>query len=192
MAFTPCSSLLTASVIEICGSPRIKGYEQIGIIVNRDDVDWTAVAYNATNSRIVETFALVTGKKPFAIYQPKNSPTSFNGTQTSFKAESDSYDKTVQFYFEGIGGAAAANVVEPLKGGDYVIIIPRKDHRGDGSFQIFGIQSGMKASAQVQTEDTGYWLITMTGNEPSAEISLFSTSYATTKTAYDAIVATIV
>lgn len=56
---------------------------------------------------------------------------------------------------------------------------------------MFGYQVGLKASEQVQDEDTGYWLITMTCSEPSAEIAYYKTDYATTKAAFDALLAQV-
>lgn len=191
MAFTPCTAQLAASITADCDNPRVAGYEQIGLIVNKDDIDISALAINASNPRIIETLALRSGKTPFVIYNNRNNPLPFNGTQTSYNGDTDRYDKTLQFYVEGIGGQNAADVVEPLKGGDYLVILQRKDHRGDGSFQVFGYQVGLKASEQVQDEDTGYWLITMTCSEPSAEIAYYKTDYATTKAAFDALLAQV-
>lgn len=190
-AFVPCSAALSGNIASDCANPRVKGYEQLGLIFNWDDVDWANVTYDANNPRIIKSFVLKEGKKPFALYQNKNNPTNFNGTNTTYNADTDAYDKTLQFFFEGIGGVDASDVVEPLKGGNYVALLPRKDHRGNGSFQFIGAQSGIKANAQVQDEETGYWLITMVGSEPSAEVAFFDTDYATTKSAYDAFVAQI-
>lgn len=187
--FTPCSAALADNIASDCDNPRITGYEQIGIIVNRADIDWANIVYVTGNKRIVKTFALLSGKKPYAIYNNKNNPVAFDGTNTTYNPDTDKYDKTLQFYFEGIGGGAAKDVVEPLKGGEYVAILERKDHSGDGSFQMFGMEVGLKANAQVQDETTGYWLMTMPCSEPSAEVALFDTDYATTKTAFDALVA---
>lgn len=188
-AFTPCSAALADNITADCDNPRIAGYEQIGIIFNRDEVDWANLAVNASNPRLIEAIAAITGKKPFAVYNQRNNPQPYDGTNITYNADTDRYDKTVQFYYEGIGGEAAADVIEPLKGGEYIVILQRKDHRGDGSFQVFGYQSGLKANAQVQDETTGYWLITMACSEPSAEVAFFDTNYATTKTAFDALVA---
>lgn len=188
-AFAPCSSALADNIASDCNTPRIAGYEQIGIIFNWDDVDWANLAVDVNNPRTITAIAAATGKKPYAIYNNKNNPLPFDGTNTTFNADTDRYDKTLQFYYEGIGADAAEDVVEPLKGGNFIAIIPRKDHRGHGSFQVFGYQAGLKANAQVQDETTGYWLMTMQTSEPSAEIEYFATDYATTKTAYDALVA---
>lgn len=186
--FKPCTAALAANLAGDCSNPRVKGYEQLGLIFNREDVDWTGITYDTENARIVKTFKLKESKKGFVIYNQRNNPLPFDGTQTAYNSDDDAYDKTVQFYFEGIGGGASLNSVEPLKGGDFVVLLQRKDHRGDGSFQFIGLSGGLKATAQVQDESTGYWLMTMTCQEPTAETAFFTTDYSTTKTAFDALV----
>lgn len=189
--FAPCLGKIAANIDQDCDNPRVSGYENIALIINRDDIDWASITVDSSNPRIVKTLALNsgTGIKPYVIYNPRVNPAPFNGTQTEFSADNNNYAKTLQFYFEGIGGGASMDVVEPLKSGSYLVILQRKDHRGDGSFQILGYQSGLVASAQVQDEETGYWLMTMNSNEPSAEIAFFNTDYATTKTAFDTLLA---
>jgi len=189
--FTPCMGVVTANLDTDCENPRVSGYEDKALLFNRSDIDWAAVTTDATNPRIVKTLAVLEGKKPYVIYNPRVNPAPFNGTNASFEQEVNQYTKTVQFYYEGIGGAAALNVVEPLKAGSYVILLQRKDHRGDGSFQLIGYQSGVTATAQVQDEKTGYWLMTMTGSESFADVAFFNTDYATTKAAFDALLATV-
>ena len=188
-AFTPCLGVISANIDEDCDNPRVIGYEDTAVIVNRSDIDWTTVVYSANNKRIIENFQLLTGKKPFVIYNPRLADASFNGTQTALNADTRRYTKTLQFYYKGIGGEAAANVVEPLAKGEYVVILQRKDHSGHGSFQIFGLQNGIYATEQVQDETTGYWLMTMAIDEPFAETELFKENYAKSKAAFDALVA---
>lgn len=187
--FTPCLGVISANIDEDCDNPRIIGYEDTALIINRSDIDWTGVTYNATNPRIVEALALISMKKPYAIYNPRLADASFNGTQTALNADTRHYTKTLQFYYKGIGADAAANVVEPLAKGEYVVILQRKDHSGHGSFQIFGLQNGIYATEQVQDEATGYWLMTMAIDEPFAETELFKTDYAASKALFDALVA---
>lgn len=189
--FTPCLGVVTANLDTDCESPRVSGYEDVALLFNRSDIDWASVTTDASNPRIVKTLAVLENKKPYVIYNPRVNPAPFNGTNATFEQEANQYTKTVQFYYEGIGGAAALNVVEPLKAGSYVVLLQRKDHRGDGSFQLIGYQAGVTATAQVQDEDTGYWLMTMTGSESFAEVSFFNTDYATTKAAFDALLATV-
>lgn len=187
--FTPCLGVISANIDEDCDSPRVIGYEDTAIILNRSDIDWTAVIYNASNKRIVESIQLLTGKNPFVIYNPRLADASFNGTQTQLNADTRHYTKTLQFYYKGIGGEAAANVVEPLAKGEYIVILQRKDHSGHGSFQIFGFQNGIYATEQVQDETTGYWLMTMAIDEPFAETELFKVDYVSSKAIFDALLA---
>ena len=191
MAFTPCTNLLSQSLATSCTEPRIKGYEPIGIIINRADIDWATVTTDGTNPRIVTTLPLLATKKAAVIYNSKKNPLPFDGTQTTYNRDADAYDKVVQYYFEGIGGAAGKSV-EALKDGDYVVILERKSKYDVGSFQLFGYQKGLSAGneggAMVQDEATGYWLITMTTQEPWAEIEFNAGTYALSKTAFDALV----
>jgi hypothetical protein len=191
MAFTPCTNLLAQSLATPCDEPRIKGYEAIGLIINRADIDWATVAVDAINPRIVTALPLKTTKKAAVIYNSKKNPLPFDGTQTTYNRDADAYDKVVQYYFEGIGGAAGKSV-EALKDGDYIVILERKSKYATGSFQMFGYQKGLSAGneggAMVQDEATGYWLITMTTQEPWAEIEFNAGTYALSKTAFDALV----
>lgn len=191
MAFTPCTAAMTANVATPCAEPRIKGYEQIGILIDRKDIDWANVV--SADGRLIDTLPLLATKKVAVIYNSKKNPLPFNGTQTAYNRDADAYDKTVQFYYEGIGGNAGSKVVEPLKNGDYVCILERKSKYIDGTFPIFGFQKGLSCGndggAQVQDEETGYWLMTMTTQEPYAEIELNSGLPADSKASFDALVA---
>lgn len=184
--FTPCTNTLKANIATSCSNPRTKGYEQIGIIFNRADINWIQTAHSTDNVRIYESITLEENATPYVIYNRRQNPLPFDGTNTTFNVENNNYDKTVQFYFEGIGGKASKEVIEPLKDDLYVIMLYRKDHRGDGTFQLFGMLDGLKATAQVQDESTGYWLITMTCAESLAEVSFFKTDFTTSLTAYNA------
>lgn len=192
MAFTPCTNLLSQSLATSCTEPRIKGYEPVGIIINRADIDWANLSIDGLNPRIVVSLPLLATKKAAVIYNSKKNPLPFDGTQTTYNRDADAYDKVVQFYFEGIGGAAS-KAVESLKDGDYVVLLERKSKYADGGFQIFGYQKGLSAGneggAMVQDEATGYWLITMATQEPWAEVEFsINRDYGETKTAFDAFV----
>ena len=189
MAFTPCTNLLAQSLATPCDEPRIKGYEAIGIIINRADINWANVVADSGNRRMIDSLPLLPTKKAAVIYNSKKNPLPFDGTQTTYNRDADAYDKVVQYYFEGIG-AAASKAVEALKDGDYIVILERKSKYSVGSFQIFGYQKGLSAGndggAMVQDEATGYWLITMATQEPWAEVELNNTGgYSELKGIFD-------
>ena len=194
MAFSPCTTAgLTASIATACAEPRIKGHEMIGLIMLKSDIDLNTTMVDANNPRIITHLELKLTKTAAVIYNSRKTPLPFNGTQTTYNREENQYDKVVQFYYEGVGGASALSVVEPLKDGDYVVVLERKQKYGAGSFQVFGWQKGLSAGndggAQVQDEETGYWLITMTTQEPFAEVEWLESDYVATKSDFDALVA---
>ena len=81
MAFTPCSSL-AGNIASDCTNPRIRGYESIGLIFRKKDVQTFII--DATNSRIIKnlTFPASPAKSVGIIYNPRQSPAHFNGTKT--------------------------------------------------------------------------------------------------------------
>ena len=61
--------------------PIVPGLEQEGVIMNRADVDFGAVTFNATRKNVIETLALKTGKKGYKVQVFGATP--FTGTNTA-------------------------------------------------------------------------------------------------------------
>ena len=161
MSFTPCGGI-TQNISNNC-QPRIKGFEQLGGIVNKKDAyvileSGEAVAYTISNG--------------YPIYQLRQNPKPFNGYKSEFQPDTNLYKKTIQFYFDGIGAANAKNVIDSLKDNEFMIVIERKEKLYYGNTCIFiGVQNGLHVTEMVEDEETGYWLITMETEEPAGEIS---------------------
>jgi len=161
MSFTPCGGI-TQNITNNC-KPRIKGFEQLGGIVNKKD------AYVIFESGEVVTYSISNG---FPIYQLRQNPKPFNSYKVEFQPDTNLYKKTIQFYFEGIGAGNAKDVIEPLKDDEFMIIIERKEKLNYSNTSIFiGAQNGLHVTEMVEDEETGYWLITMETEEPAGEIS---------------------
>ena len=160
MSFTPCGGI-TRNITNNC-QPRIKGFEQLGGIVNKKDVD---VIFEISGE--VDTYTISNG---FPIYQLRQNPKPFNSYKVEFQPDTNLYKKTIQFYFDGIGAANAKNVIDSLKDNEFMIVIERKEKYGNRHIFI-GAQNGLHVSEMVEDEETGYWLITMETEEPAGEIS---------------------
>jgi len=161
MSFTPCGGI-TQNINNYC-EPRIKGFEQLGGIVNKKDVHIKIV-----NGYISER-SISNG---YPIYQLRQNPKPFNSYKVEFQPDTNLYKKTIQFYFDGIGGANAKNVIDSLKDNEFMIVIERKENTYARNIFI-GAQNGLHVTEMVEDEETGYWLVTMECEEPSAEISGF-------------------
>ena len=163
MSFTPCGGI-TQNITNNC-QPRIKGFEQLGGIVNKKDVGSIEI-----ESGEITSYAMENG---FPIYQLRQNPKPFNSYKVEFQPDTNLYKKTIQFYFDGIGAANAKNIIDSLKDNEFMIVIERKDKlNGDNNIHIWiGAQNGLHVTEMVEDEETGYWLITMETEEPTAEIS---------------------
>lgn len=64
-----------------CDDPIVPGVEQEGVIMNRKDVDFATVAFNATRKNIIETFTMKEGKKAYKVVVLGSTP--FTGTNTA-------------------------------------------------------------------------------------------------------------
>ena len=160
MSFTPCGGI-TQNITNNC-QPRIKGFQQLGGIVNKKDVEYIEIVNGYING-----YSISNG---YPIYQLRQNPKPFNSYKVEFQPDTNLYKKTIQFYFDGIGAANAKNVIDSLKDNEFMIVIERKD-KLDNAFIFIGGQNGLHVTEMVEDEETGYWLITMETEEPSGEIS---------------------
>jgi len=159
MSFTPCGGI-TQNITNNC-QPRIKGFEQLGGIVNKKD------AYVIVESGEITSYSISNG---FPIYQLRQNPKPFNSYKVEFQPDTNLYKKTIQFYFDGIGAANAKNIIDSLKDNEFMIVIERKEKLNNNNIFI-GVQNGLHVTEMVEDEETGYWLITMETEEPASEIS---------------------
>lgn len=186
MAFTKCGSCVTMNIAEDCNTPRIRGFKNTALLICKDSIASKVV--DATTGNITSV-TLATGAKTVVVYNPRVIDP-FDPTVVSYNEDTFDFNKVVGFEIRGIGGSISKNIIEPLANGEYIMILQRKDERGDGSYPVVGSERGLTLTSVdgSEAEGEGRWLITMTEtNAPSAEICLFDTDYATTKTAYDAL-----
>ena len=74
---TTCESLIAQDIIIPCEDQVTKGLEGDGLIINRDDIDFTK---SVVEGNTIKTLVLKTGKKAYAIRQEGSKP--FTGTKT--------------------------------------------------------------------------------------------------------------
>lgn len=185
MAFTPCTKSVTKNIAPDCANPRIKGWERTGVGMKRNEIDFAGATIAAEGV----SFSMLATKKTFAIYNKKQNPLPFNGTQVAANIDAEGWDKKIQFYYEGMGADANA-VMSALMAEEFVIILERKDKTGTGSYVLFGYEVGLTLESAVCDEETGYWIVTMKTTEHDAEMNFGSdTNYVLNKPLFDALLA---
>lgn len=185
-----CEGIITRGLFKEC-SNHPNGFERVGIIMNRGDIDWNAVTIASGTTNVVGTFALNNGATGFKVLQYGTKP--FNGTKksgVSKEAAPGKMTKTVQFFVPDREPTVDENFIDALLNGEFVMILETKDKgsRNDAAFEFFGFHNGLHFTAIEQDNYGDYgsgWLVTMEETEaPASSMYLFKTSYAATKTLF--------
>lgn len=186
---------------KICTTnPGGKGVEPIGKIINWDDVDWDSVEWDSTNKNIIKALPLLVGKKAQSIYQHGDEPFK-GGTCTNRKLTCGTvWDKGVQFYLQNDSPEVAQVATAMASGGKFIILLNKIEKglqkatgAGNQAFKFIGLHQGVKFNADgdfVQDDysddsNGGYVVKGMERGAPVANVFLFDTDYATSKTKYD-------
>lgn len=199
MAITICGSMIGKDIAPSCDNPILTGIESTGVIVNRDDIDFTNVVKNGSRKNVIESLPLLTGKKGYSIYIPSNTP--FNGTKISLATgvNSNKFNSEVAFTVLNNDPDVTEDIINGLANGTYVVVIRNKYNNtdkastpSDSVFQIFGYEKGLRASAiendKYSADTDGGWSVVLTETEhPKSAHFLYDTDYATTLTKFEAL-----
>lgn len=194
-----CQSLISQDIQKSCDDPIVKGYKKVGVIINREDIDYVN---SVTAGNVISTLKVKTGKKGYWIEMDSNNP--FNGTNTEMQAAdiANTFTNTVAFTVLNNDPDVCENVIDQLKSGEFVVVLQNEynnEHKAttpsDSVFQVFGWQRGLKASAlsrdAYSDETGGGWLVNLQETEvPKSGLFMYSTDYATTYAAFHSLTTT--
>lgn len=157
-----CDFLISADIQGYdCENPMVKGAKADGLIINRKDINFSGITYDANDPFKVTALPLITGKTAYDIVQGGKTP--YTGTQQEMVEGTyqNTITNTVQFVILN-QGMVTANQVFALMNGEFVVIL----QNNNGTYQVYGLEAGLRASAMVRelyNDDTlSGWLITMT------------------------------
>jgi len=179
-----CDYLISADIAGYdCSNPMVKGAKADGLLINRADINLAGITYDTTtpNPFKITALPLKSTKTAFDIVQSGKTP--YTGTQQEMVEGTyqNTITNTVQFVILNQGTTTAAQVFA-LMNGEFVVIL----QNNNGTYQVFGIEGGLRASAMVRelyNDDTlSGWLITLTEeNAVKGNLFIESTLYATLK-----------
>lgn len=190
-----CDEILKKDISPSCDDPVVPGYEQEGVIINRDDIDLGTTAFASGKTNIIETLALKSGKKGYKVVVPGNSP--FTGSQTALATGTyrNTFTNTIALVVLDNGPDVCSDIIDGLANGTYVVVLENKfkglqkdTTPGDCAFQVYGYYQGLRATAitndKYSEETEGGWAVTLEEQKsPKSGLFLFKTDYETTKAA---------
>lgn len=195
-----CDYMIKQGISPSCDDPIVQGVEQRGIIINRDDIDFSATTFNSTRKNVIETIALKSEKKAYEVVVLGSTP--FTGTNTALAAGTyrNTFTNTVSLVILDNGPDVCENVIDGLANGEFVVILENKfkglqkeENPGDPAFQVYGWYQGLRASEMTNekySEDTdGGWAVSLQETRaPKSGVFLFKTDYETTAAAVESLV----
>lgn len=175
-----------------CDDSPIGSLETDVLIVNRGDVDYTAVSYDGVNGNIITNFQLKAGKTGYLLQGIKQENSSgYEIVKKEFGP--DAFKHT----FNGViltPNAVHKNQLDKMsKGGSYIAVVQRK-YKGINNadaFEVYGVDNGLEleSASYSSNENSGtisFVLASVEGfEERESPKTLLETDYATTLTAFD-------
>ena len=195
-----CDNFIKQGISPSCDDPLVQGVEQRGVIINRDDIDFSAAVFNTTRKNVIETIALKAGKNAYEVVVMGSTP--FTGTNTALATGTyrNTFTNTVSIVILDNGPDVCENVIDGLANGEFVVILENKfkglqkeENPGDPAFQVYGWYQGLRASEMTNdkySEDTdGGWAVSLQETRaPKSGVFLFKTDYETTAAAVESLV----
>lgn len=197
-----CDEMLKKDIAPSCDDPVVPGYEQEGVIMNRDEVDFALTTFNATQKNVIETLAMKSGKKGYKVVVPGKTP--YTGSKTSLTTGTyrNTFTNALQIVVLDHGPEVCSDIIDGLANGSYVVILENKykalqkeSNPGNAAFQVYGYYQGLTATTlenDKYSEDTeGGWLVNLEETKcPKSALFYFKTDYDTTKQALETLVTT--
>lgn len=193
MAYSSCSGSLAANIAKDCAHPMAGGYTGRGLLIPLTNT--LTFAVDASNPRIITGITMAVGDKLAVIDNIWPSAFNDSNTQSNANGGRPKYAKTFAFRIPLRGADVSKNIVEPLMDAPlgYLAVLEKKDRRGNGSYEIIGYNQGLTVNAdgilRNENENDGDIVVTMSTQEQYFEVTFFDTDYATTKAAFEALMA---
>ena len=180
-----CDALLTAGINPTCAAHPV-GYEKRACLINKADIESITISDN-----VISAITLKSRKTGYLIKQ-QGKP--FNGTKASVVVGDygNTFTKTAQFVSAEVGAANAKGIYDALLNGEFLLIVENKDKgtNNQAAFEVLGSETGLRiATGEKDAYQQGNrWTFTLQEESClSSEIFFYSTSYAATVTAFEAL-----
>lgn len=186
-----CTGLIDADILYDCDEGSVGGLEVDVVLINRSEIDITALAYDATNKLKLTNLALKTAKTGYLLKSVKQ----VHSTSYELVPKDTGVDK-VSHVFNGLILTPSADnklQLQNMKEGADLVAVVEKKWKGtddEEAFEVLGIESGLilTAVSYTSTENDGAITFTLSSQEgyeePKLPLTLLETDYATTKTAF--------
>ena len=176
-----------------CANPLVSGVKDRLILINHEDWESATITYDPANPLLITDIALPAGTKAY-VYEGLNGSVEPSDNLVVADAVYPLYTHQV-VYRVFSASANAKQQLEKKTLGRFVSIV-ENNGRGNSAFELRGDYVGLKVTALTRTKkDTatqGAFVVTLATpeneGEPHLPATVFSTTYAATKTLIDSLI----
>lgn len=148
-----CDGIINANIKgSSCATPAVKGYERVGWIINRKDIDFDTVEFASDKKNVISSLPLVSGAKAYQIEQSGNTPFTGSNTAIEVGTYATTVTNTIQFAILNNDQDTADKIQDSLLNGEFVVILEMKDKgaQSKSAFRVFGFYNGLTLSEHSQ------------------------------------------
>lgn len=184
---------LTANINYDTCSPTARakaGIETTAVIINRSDIDFTALTQSGAT---VTNLSLKAGASGFKTNWVKN----LGSVASEFTLNDSGLDSYMQSFSSMVFGQSAADIerIQELGNGEFIVVVETKwkGINNTSAFSIYGMESGLRKSSGtfVSNENDSAYLYTLSSVEGYGEsfknLVYLESSYTATKAKFDAL-----
>lgn len=193
MAYTNCIGTLAKNIALECSTPLEGGYTGRAIAIPYSVAP--SITKSAQDPRLVTSLSVGDDKHVIMIDNVYQAPFSGSTTTGNVDGGRTRYQKLVACMIPLRGSDTSKDLIEPLVNDPegFLLILEKRDHRGNGSYEIVGLQAPAKVDPTTVTRDEsangGAIALTFTTTEDWFECTLFATDYASTRTLFEGLIA---
>lgn len=193
LAYASCAGSLAANIAKDCAHPMVGGYTGRALLIPLTNT--LTFAVDAQNPRIITGITMGQSDKLAVIDNVWPSAFTDSNTQSNADGGRPKYAKIFAFRIPLRGAGVSKDIVEALMDSPlgFIAVLEKKDRVGDGSYEIVGYGQGLTVNPdgimRNENEKDGDIVVTMSCNEQFFEVTLFDTDYATTKAAFESLMA---
>lgn len=193
MAYQSCISEVAANIAVNCAHPQVGGYTGRAVLI-----PYTAnpvLTQDTQNPRIISAIAIDTSAHTIMVDNVMQTPFEGSSKQSTAENGRPTFNKTFALRIPLRGAVTSKEIVEPLLNSSqgYLCVAEKQDKVGHGSFEVIGALQPLKTNgdgiAQSESENDGDVTVTMSCTEAWFEAELFDDDYATSKAAFEALIA---
>lgn len=196
-----CDGQIQKDIVMDCKNIVVRGVEQEGVVINRSDIDFDKIVYDAANSSIIKQLPLKAGKRGYKVVIPTARP--FSGTTTTL-AEGEgrrSFTNTVGMAILANDPDVSENVIDSLANGSFVVIMENKNknlnrteatEKGFSTFQVYGLMQGLTATTLEEDKyseitDSGWNVLLTETGVPKSGLFMFNTDASVTRQQFESL-----